>query len=756
MLDLLQRIIQEVNSTADHGGALEIIVHRVKKALRVDVCSVYLVPPGTTELLLMATDGLNPECLYNVRIDFNEGLVGLVAQRAEPINLEDAPSHPRYKYFPQTGEERYRAFLGIPIIQHRKILGVLVVQQTECRRFDDEQTAFLITLAAQLAGTIIHAELSGELDALRREIDDSDLAIRGIEGAPGVAIGTAWVAYSSANLSAVPNRAPVDIETEVRLFLAAVQSVQSELLRLKERMGQILPAEERALFDAYIMILGSDTLTQHTVGRIRAGKWAPAALRDTIEESAAVFEEMDDTYLRERGEDIRDLGRRLLLYLEKTPRLSGEGQPSRLVLVGENVSVAELADIAPERLTGVISGRGSASSHVAILARALGIPAVMGAVDLPYGRLDGREVIVDGYSGRVYLEPGPQIRAEYERFQLEEIELSEGLAELAAKPAITADGERIPVYVNSGLLADINVAFLAGSDGVGLYRTEFPFMVRDRFPSEQEQTRIYRQVLEAVAPRPVTLRTLDVGGDKILPYFPIKEDNPFLGWRGIRITLDHPEIFLTQMRAMLRANVGLHNLRVMFPMISAVGEVDEALGLVRQAWSELVEEGVPVVEPEIGVMIEVPSAVYLAEKIASRVSFVSVGTNDLVQYLLAVDRNNARVAELYRTMHPAVLLALIDVVRGVHAAGKTVGVCGEMASDPASAILLLGMGMDNLSVTVSGLSRVKWMISNFTRARAAEILDTVIRLEDPIVIRETVNRELVGAGLGGLMRAGKR
>ncbi|MEA3413674.1 MAG: phosphoenolpyruvate--protein phosphotransferase [Pseudomonadota bacterium] len=756
MLDLLQRIIQEVNSAADHGRALEIIVRRVKRVLHVDVCSVFLVRPGTSELLLMATDGLNPECLFNVRIDFNEGLVGLVAQRAEPINLEDAPRHPRYKYFPQTGEERYRAFLGIPIVQHRKLLGVLVVQQREQRRFDDEHTAFLITLAAQLAGTIIHAELSGGMDALRLGSDDSDLSIRGVEGAPGVAIGTAWVAYPSANLSAVPDRVPADIKAEVRLFQDAVQSVQTELLRLKERMGRILPAEERALFDAYIMILGSDALTQRTVEGIRAGKWAPAALRDSIAENASVFDEMDDAYLRERGEDIRDLGRRLLMYLEKTPRQSGEGQPSKLVLVGENVSVAELADIDPDRLMGVISGRGSASSHVAILARALEIPAVMGAVDLPYGRLDGREVIVDGYTGRIYLEPGAQIRVEYERLQREEKELSEGLAERAAKPAFTPDGERVPVYVNSGLLADINVAFMAGSDGVGLYRTEFPFMVRDRFPGEQEQTRIYRQVLESVAPRPVTLRTLDVGGDKTLPYFPIEEDNPFLGWRGIRITLDHPEIFLTQVRAMLRANVGLNNLKVMFPMISAVSEVDEALALVRQAWSELVEEGVEAVIPEMGVMIEVPSAVYMAQTIASRVAFVSVGTNDLVQYLLAVDRNNAQVADLYRTMHPAVLRALIDVVHGAHAAKRTVGVCGEMASDPASAILLLGMGMDNLSVTVSGLSRVKWMISSFTRARSAEILESVLKLEDPVMIRETLNRELVRAGLGGLVRAGKR
>jgi phosphotransferase system enzyme I (PtsP) len=531
--------------------------------------------------------------------------------------------------------------------------------------------------------------------------------------------------------------------------------VQDEMLALKERLAGTLPSEERVLFDAYVMMLGSENLVEPTMRRIREGNWAPGALRETIRELAGIFEDMDDSYMRERGTDIRDLGCRILMHLEQSERSIGPQFSERTVLIGENVTVAELADVPPEQLAGVVSGRGSESSHVAILARALGVPAVMAATDLPFGRLHGREVVVDGYRGRVYIQPEAAIRKEFERLEREEQELSAGLGDLVAKPAITPDGERIPVYVNSGLLAEIHLAYQSGSDGIGLYRTEFPFMIRERFPSEDEQYEIYRHVLEAVAPRPVVLRTLDVGGDKPLPYFPVKEDNPFLGWRGIRITLDHPEIFLTQLRAMLRASIDLNNMSILFPMISTPGEVDEALGLLRRAWCKLRDEGLEVGMPQVGVMVEVPSAVYMVEALARRVDFLSVGTNDLIQYLLAVDRNNAQVSDLYSSVHPAVLKALSDVVAGARAAGKPVGLCGEMASDPAAVILLLGLGIDSLSVSVAGLPRVKWVINSFTRARAREILGQVMTLEDATGIRERLDAALVEVGLGGLVRPGR-
>jgi phosphotransferase system, enzyme I, PtsP len=309
--------------------------------------------------------------------------------------------------------------------------------------------------------------------------------------------------------------------------------------------------------------------------------------------------------------------------------------------------------------------------------------------------------------------------------------------------------------LNTGLLADVDSPTQLCADGIGLYRTELPFMIREQFPSEDEQFRIYRQVLASVAPRPATLRTLDVGGDKALSYFPVKEDNPFLGWRGIRIMLDHPEIFLTQLRAMLRANEGLDNLHVLLPMVASVSEVDESLKLLQRAWQELIDEALTVKMPKVGVMVEVPSAVYLAEKLAQRVDFLSIGTNDLVQYLLAVDRNNARVADLYHALHPAVLRALRDIVVGVHKVGKPVSICGEMAGDPASVIVLLGLGIDSVSVSIASLPRIKWVIRSFSRTHAKALYERALNMEDPEAIRNLLDGALIEAGLGGLVHAGK-
>ncbi len=754
MIETLQRIVQEVNAADSLAQALDIIVQRVKQSLSVDVCSVYLVTPGQQELVLMATEGLRPESKYKVRLKFSEGLVGLVAERAETINLEHAQDHPRFKYIPETGESAYHAFLGIPIIHHRELLGVLVAQQCDARRFDDDHSAFLFTLAAQLASAISHAEVTGEIHSLRGK-HHRDVFIKGVSGSNGIAFGTAFVIYSDADIDTVPDREPENIDDEIQRFEKAIDAAQSELLDLKKRLGATLPSEEVMLFDAFMMLLGSDALLDRTIEHIREGNWAPGALRMSIRESTHVFEEMEDAYIRERADDIRDLGNRVLMHLQQTGNGGMRAIPDSAVLIGHKITVTELAEIPPGKLAAVVSESGSSSSHVAILARAMGVPAVMGATDLPVGRLDGSEVLVDGYTGRVYIQPSAQVKSEFQRLASEEAELSEELKSMAFKEAITPDGVHVPVYVNGGLMADVDASENSGSEGIGLYRTEFPFMVRERFPGEEEQYQIYRKILMAVAPRPVTLRTLDVGGDKALSYFPVNEENPFLGWRGIRITLDHPEIFLTQLRAMLRASVGLNNLKILLPMITSTSEVEESLELVQRAWYELLDEDVNAIIPDVGVMVEVPSAVYMIEEIARRVDFISVGTNDLIQYLLAVDRNNARVAGMYHAMHPAVLRALIHVIDGTHRVGKQVSICGEMAGDPAAVILLLGMGIDSLSVSLAGIPRVKWVIHSFSRDHARGLLEQSLKLEDPEAIRALLNASLVEAGLGGLVRAGK-
>ncbi len=754
MLEILHRIVQEVNRAADLNSALEVIVREVKLAVKADVCSVYLTDYEARNHVLSATNGLRREAVGKVTLPMHRGLIGLVCERAEPINLDDAPSHPRYLFVTDTGEVPYHGFLGVPVIQNRKVLGVLVVRQRKPRKFEDNEVTFLFTLAAQLAGAITHAQAQGELNG----VAGSDSAhMRFLEGRPsasGVALGNVVVAYQPDDLDAIPDRRSEQPELEIAQFKDAVSRVEESLRRLQSRLGEVLPAEEKALFDALLLMLGSDSLVTQTIERIRQGEWVQSALHHTIEEHARVFDKMEDIYLRERASDIRDLGRRILMRLQSdTPREIN--YPKQTILVGEDVSGVELMEVPGERLAGVVSASGSSSSHVAILARAMGVPAVMGVTDLPVGRMEDREVVIDGYRGRVYVSPTLAVREEYRRLLDEERQLSLEMESLKGLAAETTDGIQVPLYLNTGLVSEKSSIGSSEAGGVGLYRTELPFMIADRFPGENAQVSNYRYVLEAFAPRPVTLRTLDIGGDKPLPYFPFHESNPFLGWRGVRISLDHPEIFLTQIRAMLRAAIGLDNMRIMLPMISSVSEVDELLLLIQRAHDELLEEGIPVSMPKVGVMVEVPAAVYQVTALARRVDFISVGTNDLTQYLLAVDRNNPRVAELYNELHPAVVKALVYVVEGAARLNCPVSVCGEMAGNPMASVLLLGMGVDGLSMSAGSLLKVKWVIRSFSRARARQLLRAALRMEEVTQIKMLMEGALSDMGLGGLVRPGK-
>src|SRR3989338_5766923 len=659
MLNTLRKIVQEVNAAKDLKAALGIIVQRVREAMGSQVCSVYLLDPESNRFVLMATEGLNKKAIGKVSMAPNEGLVGLVGTREEPLNLEHASEHPRYRYFAETGEERYASFLGAPIIHHRKVMGVLVIQQKEQRQFDEGEEAFLVTMSAQLAGVIAHAEATGSIRGLGRQGKGiQEAKFIGVPGSPGAAVGTAVVVLPPADLEVVPDKTVDDIAAELALFNDALEGVRSDMRALSARMATQLRPEERALFDVYLMMLEDAALGNEVVKVIRTGQWAQGALRQVIGEHINRFELMDDAYLRERASDVKDLGRRLLAYLQQA-RQQTLVYPDNCILVSEELSPAMLGEVPEGKLVGLVSVQGSGNSHVAIFARAMGIPTVMGVVDLP---------------------------------------------------CETLDGHRMPLWVNTGLLADVKRAQERGAEGVGLYRTEVPFMIKERFPSEKEQLAIYREQLAAFHPLPVTMRSLDIGGDKALSYFPIKEDNPFLGWRGIRVTLDHPEIFLVQTRAMLKASEGLDNLRILLPMISGIAELEEALHLIHRAWGEVRDEGTDVPLPPVGVMIEIPAAVYQVRELARQVDFLSVGSNDLTQYLLAVDRNNPRVADLYDFLHPAVLQALCKVVEGAHAEGKPVSICGEMAGDPACAVLLIAMGFDGLSMNATNLPKVKWLL----------------------------------------------
>jgi phosphotransferase system enzyme I (PtsP) len=756
MLSILRSLVQEVSGARDLQEAMGIIVSRVQKAMATEVCSVYLLDPATNRYILMATEGLYRKAVGEVSLAYSEGLVGLVGAREEPINLEDAPSHPRYRYFPETGEERFRSFLGVPIIHNRRVLGVLVVQQRESsRHFDEGEEAFLVTVSAQLAGVIAHSEATGAISGLSLTGEAAhDISFNGVPGAPGVAIGSGVVVYPSADLDVVPEKPADDIDQELELFRASVKAVREDIERVAKRLASQLRPEEQALFDVYLRMLGDDAMPGEVANKIREGIWAQGALKQVVQQYIRHFEMMDDHYLQERAVDIRDLGRRLLSHLQEGEQ-KHPNYPERTVLVSEELTPAMLGEVPKGQLVGLVSVKGSSNSHVAILARSMGVPTVMGLVDIPVNQLDGKELIVDGFEGQIFASPSSDLRLYYQAICDEEDELIRGLEVLKDKPCETTDHHRVSLLVNTGLMTDVVRSLSHGAEGIGLYRTEVPFMIKDRFPSEQEQREYYREQLEAFAPSPVTMRTLDIGGDKALTYFPIHEENPFLGWRGIRVTLDHPEIFLVQVRAMLKASEGLNNLQIMLPMISNISEVEESLHLIYRVYHEVREEGYDIHMPKVGVMIEVPAAVYQIRELADRVDFLSVGSNDLTQYLLAVDRNNPRVAQLYHSYHPAVLQALVRIAQDAHSVGKPVGICGELAGDPGGALLLMAMGYDSLSMNAASLPKVKSVIRSVSQQWAIQLLEDVLLLDSPHVIKSCVDLALRNAGFGRYLRPGK-
>lgn len=752
MLKILARLIRDVDAAEDFDEALSVIVESVLDALKTKTCSIFLVDNTQGDFVLVATKGLNPQAVKRVRIQRGQGLIGLVVERDEPINVDDAPKHPSYLHVPDIQEENFLGFLAAPITHGGEVLGVIVVQQEEPRHFDSEEEAFLVTITAHLAAVFARAENSGDIKQFFSSVINYEDGLKGLPGAPGVGIGRGVVMYPLADLEAVPDRDADDIELEVSLFTAALNDARTEMKVLGNNIAQNLAEGEQELFQAYAHLLEDDDFSNEVIDEIRRMRqWAEGALRTVVKRYIYEFESMESVYLRERATDVRDLGQLVLSYLQKRDR-SQMTFYDKTILVGEEITASNLASVPEGCLLGIVSVTGSSNSHVAILARAMKIPAVMGVGELPYAELSGEYLAVDGYAGSVYIQPSEKRLKEFEVLIQQQEALDKNLEKLHGLSAETTDQHRVGLFVNMGLETDVGLSLTAGAEGVGLYRTEVPFMTRDCFPSSHDQRKIYRQLLHAFSPLPVTMRTLDIGGDKQLPYFSIQEDNPFLGWRGLRISLDKPDMFLMQVRAMMRASADYHNLKILLPMVTDVSEVDRALVLIHRAYADISKEHKTIPMPQIGVMIEVPSAVYQARAIARRVDFLSVGSNDLTQYLLAVDRNNSQVAHLYDPLHPAVLRALSFIVESAHAENKPVSICGEMAGDPAAAILLLGMGFDSFSMSAVSLPRIKWLVRSFSLTEAKKILCEVLLKENSGDIISVLESALERAGLGSLIR----
>jgi phosphotransferase system, enzyme I, PtsP len=748
MLSQLRDIVEQVSKVEDVYQALDIFVKQTCEAMSTECCTVYLANEEMHRLELMATQGLKFKG-DKIHIDFDEGLVGLVKRSAEPINLAEASKHPSFKYFKQLGEEVYHSFLGTPIIYRKQVLGVLVVQQKSPRLFSEMEVSFLVTLAAQLAVLVAHAQTQGHWRLSKKQ-----QAITGVAASSGVAIGEFWWDDTQPDLSEVLPASALDPDFEQERIVLAVESALADFRRMRKKLDGDINKEALAIFDLFTHLLNDPMLRKDLKAQIQKGDRADWALRQVVESYSNRFARMSDVYLRERAQDIRELGQRLLFFLLNTET----NQPKidkPVILVVRELTASVLAALPKDKLLAVVSLEGAANSHAAILSRALGIPAVMG-VSINLRDLNGKKGIVDGYSGKLFISPSKTILSEYRALANEERELSRMVNDAIREPACTLDGARIELLLNAGLSADTSIAVNQGVDGVGLYRTEISFLLQHRFPSEEEQTQQYRHVLNTYPHQRVVMRTLDIGGDKPLPYLPIEEDNPFLGWRGIRFTLDHPDIFIIQLRAMLRASAESGNLSILLPMISGAKELDDALKFIYQAYQEVSQQDPRVVMPQIGIMLEVPSMLYLLPLIADKIDFVSVGTNDLTQYLLAVDRNNARVADVYESMHPAVVMALKQIQQICTTHQIPVCVCGELAGDPIGALLLIGLGYTTLSMNTSNVAKVKYLVRHSELAELTELAEQALSQPYGREIYNMMLAYIEKHGFAGFVRAGKK
>jgi len=756
LFEKLSKITQAISLADNQQQVLDLIVNNVSKELNVEVCSVYLANHDLNQFVLMASFGLNQKHVGKLHIDFNAGLVGLVGQREEPIHLQSAKSHPAFQFIEDINEEEFSAYLGVPIIHQRKILGVLCIQQRDERRFELDEETFLITLAAQISAVLSYSEL----DAIISDEKQSRpvRCINGIPASSGVAVGVAKAVFPNLDINSIPQRKTDDVQAEIKKLNRAIKRTHIQLKNMSNRMKGLISDQERSLFDAYQQILDSAGLEDEIEQQIQKGFWAPYALRVVIGKHLKAFRSMEDPYLRERAHDIEDLANRVLGNLLKKNSFEVE-LVANTILVAETITASMLAEIPLDNIIALVSQKGSSTSHAAILAKALGIPAIMGLEPCQINRLDEKTMVVDAYNGQIYVSPDKAFIKRYKKLVKEEQRFVKDLAKEQRKPNQTKDGTSVKLMVNSSHPIDFLKAQNSGADGIGLFRSEIAFMQQQQFPSEETQTQIYENILSGFDGLPVTIRTLDIGGDKQLPYFKINDENPFLGWRGVRVTLDHPEIFLVQFRAILKASLGKKNLRIAIPMISTVEELYECCRLFNQAFAEIEEENTDgkliLHRPQFGIILEVPSAVFQLEEIMKRVDFISVGTNDLIQYLMAVDRNNMKLKNLYSHFQPSVLKILKQIADQCRASGTDLHLCGEMASDPLAAILLIGIGYRELSMSAGNLSKVKRAISRFTVKEMQQLAQQVMVYQTDSKIQSELLKAMDDRGLGGLVRAGR-
>jgi phosphotransferase system, enzyme I, PtsP len=705
---LLRRLREVMAEPVSAQDRLDKVVVLIAANMVAEVCSVYVLRvDGTLELY--ATEGLKREAVHNTVLKADEGLVGLVASEANPINLSEAQSHPAFSFRPETGEEIYHSFLGVPVLRAGNTLGVLVVQNRARRTYTEEEEEALQTTAMVLAEMIASGELSSLARPGAEPAARHALHLVGSSLSDGIALGHVVLHEPRVVVTDV---IADDVPSELKRLDAAIAALRADLDRMVEHRDVADGGEHRDVLEAYRMF-GYDQGWLHKMREaVMTGLTAEAGVERVQSDTRARMLRASDHYLRDRLHDLDDLANRLMRVLMGQDHAPSKEQlPANAIVVARSMGPAALLDYDRKRLRGLILEEGSPTSHVSIVARALGI-AVVGEIANATGLVEpGDAVIVDGSTGHVHMRPPADIETAYgERVKLRARRQAQYHA-LRDKPSITKDGHKFSLMINAGLMIDLPHIEETGAAGIGLFRTELQFMVAESFPRTQEQLSLYRAVLDAAGKKPVTFRTLDIGGDKVLPYMRnVEEENPALGWRAIRLGLDRPGLLRSQLRALLRASGG-RELRLMFPMIAMVEEFDKAKALVEIELTHLRRHGHQLPDRvEIGTMLEVPALLFQLDELLARVDFLSVGSNDLMQFLYAADRGNVRVSERFDPLSAPVLRALKDIADHARKHGKPVALCGELASQPIGALALAILGYRSLSLSPSAVGPVKALL----------------------------------------------
>ncbi len=730
---LMRAIRAAMAGTESVQERLNDFVQAITASMKVNVASIYLRRPGG-DLELSATKGLKKSAVHKTLMKRGEGLVGHVAQTARPLNLADAPSHPLFSYRPETGEDKYFSFLGVPILRGGRTLGVLVVQSEDARVFNEEEVEDLLTVAMVLAEIIVDDERLGGKKAALKGIPLNPIKPETVQGkafADGLVEGIAHLH--------VPPVAPANLLAE---------NVAAEEIRLEEGVAKLRASVDamvrgeavgfsrasKEIYETYRMFAYDRKWVQRLREAVHSGLTAEAAVERVRNEHRARLVKSRDPYLRARLHDLEDLANRLLRALSGEALGPGNKELSEnAVIFARDIGPAELLDYDRDKIIGIVLEEGAASSHTSIICRAIGVPLVGRAEGVLDKIETGDPVLLDGETGEVHIRPlTSRVSGFHLRMSIRG-EMAKAFDAVKYKPAITKDGRRVNLLLNAGLVVDLPQIEQSGADGIGLFRTEFQFMVSEFMPRLPEQTELYRQALDVADHRPVTFRTLDLGGDKILPYMdPVPEENPAIGWRAIRIGLDRPALLRYQLRALLSAAQGRH-LRLMFPMVTTVDEFIEARALFDKEVQRASNLGQSLPNKiEVGVMLETPSLAWSVRAICDHADFVSVGANDLMQFFFAADRDNVRVSDRYDALHPASLSMLRFIAAGCRKANVPASICGEIAGRPVEAITLVALGFDALSMPVTGIGPVKSAILALDAQKLRDTIEPLITVDSRV------------------------